>query len=109
MSGIPERDWKQLRAMQGDILNAVCEGVFQKIEPLLANRDGRQHQAYLRLWKLLKPEDRKIAAMFDDLKRSTALEKLGLWRYYGVLTDELLARFSSETQQTIQALRGLMR
>ncbi|MFH0945985.1 MAG: hypothetical protein V2A76_12360 [Planctomycetota bacterium] len=109
MSSIPERDWKQLRAVQADLLNGVCERVFQKIDSLAGNRAGREHEAYLRLWKLLKSEDRKVASMFDDLKRSTALQKLAAWRHYGALTDNLLGRFSDETQKTIRALSDLMR
>ena len=69
MKSVPESDWKKLRAMKGDVLNFTCERIFEKIEAITRERKGKEHEAYPKLWKLMKKEDREISLMFDDLKR----------------------------------------
>ena len=99
MNGIPEKDWKVLRAMKDDLLNLACERIIEKIQAVIDAREGKNHDAYLQLWKLLHAEDKQIAIMFDGLKRSNALQKLAAWKRYGLLTDDKLERFSEETRQ----------
>lgn len=104
MRKIPERDWKQIRKIKDNVLAAVCEEIFKKVDKLSKKRNGREHEAYLELWKTIKKEDRKIADMFDELKRSNAFFKLANWRHYGFLSDEDFSNFSVETQQVIELM-----
>ena len=64
----------------------------------------KSHEAYLRLWKILKKEDAKIATMFDDVKRSNAFQKIAAWNFYGLISDKELAQFSEDTQEIIHIL-----
>ena len=49
---------------------------------------------------------RELAQGFDDLRRSTAWQCLALMRSRGLLTDEELAGFSSETRAAVQVWLG---
>jgi hypothetical protein len=104
VNSFPERDWKQLRKIKDKMLASVCEIIFKKMDSVSENRHGREHEAYLELWKVLQEEDEKIAEMFNDLKRSNALNKLANCRYNEILSDEDLSEFSQETQNSIEKL-----
>ncbi|MBD3266550.1 hypothetical protein GF373_07750 [bacterium] len=104
MNQIPGRDWKKLRAFKEDALNLACERIFKKIDRISKEREGNEHEAYLDLWQTLNEEEKKIADMFDEIKRYNAVQKLSLWKYYNILTNEQFAQFSEETQQTINTM-----
>lgn len=104
MSSLPEKDWKVLGRLKASLLNSACESIFQRIEKISSIREGREHESYLELWRLIKKEDDVIAEMFDDLKRSNALLKIAALRRHGVLTDEQLALFSKETQDNVDRI-----
>jgi hypothetical protein len=108
MKRFPESDWKKLRAMQGDVLNFACERIFEKIEGITRARKGKEHEVYLKVWKLMKKEDREISLMFDDLKRSSAIHKLAAWKRNGVISNESFSEFSDETKQTIISLNEIL-
>ena len=107
MPHIKEKDWKLLRSMKDEKLAFFCDRVFAKLDNVIKNKGTESHQAYRKLWKTLRREDDKIAAMFDDLKRSNAVRKLGAWRRYGILTDEELQQFSEETRNSVVLLSEL--
>ncbi|MEI8592744.1 hypothetical protein [Photobacterium sp. Hal280] len=106
MSSVPENDWKVLSGLKANLLNSVCETIFQRIDQVSSDRKGREHESYLELWKLMSKEDDAIAEMFNDLKRSNALFKIAALKHYGVLTDEQLTLFSPETQDEVARLLG---
>ena len=80
---IPEKDWKKLRALKERAINSACERIFYKINALIDSRGSESHKYYLKFWKVMKTEDKKIGLMFDDLKRSTAIFKLAMWKKMG--------------------------
>jgi len=71
--------------------------------PVLLN----EHKTYLKLWKILKEEDHEISIMFDDFKRSNAIQKLAAWKHNEVISDDLFSKLSSETQQKVISLNEL--
>lgn len=107
MKSIPEKDWKVLRSLKDEKLAKFCDAVFEKVGTIIANKGTESHKAYLELWSLIRDEDEKLGAMFDELKRSNALRKLGVWRHYGVLSDEDLALFTDETRDSVVFLSEL--
>ncbi len=54
MKQIPEKDWKKLRDMKDEMLGIACERIFSKVEKIAEHRQGREHEAYLDLFKLVK-------------------------------------------------------
>ncbi len=109
MRSLPESDWKKLRVMKDDVLKIACERIFEKIEELMKKRSGKEHETYLRLWKLLQAEDREISIMFDGLKRSNAIHKLAAWKFHEVVPDENFTKFSHETRQRVKELNEILR
>jgi hypothetical protein len=109
MRVIPETDWKQLRALKTRALNDACARILDVVAQIVQNRDGREHEAYLALWELLHKRDALIAAMFDDFKRSTAVDKLAAWQRHGLVTESDIALFTEETQARVKALNQTAR
>ncbi len=109
MRTIPERDWKQMRSMKDRVLKDACAGILADVESIVQKRDGRNHEAYLALWGLLKRRDAEIASMFDEFKRSTALFKLAAWDRHGLVSKSELALFTEETQDRVKAMNENLR
>jgi ADP-heptose:LPS heptosyltransferase len=109
MRQISESDWKKIRNMKYDLLNIACGRINDKISKVIDQKDLSNHQKYLKIWELLKKEDYQISIMFDDLKRSTALQKLAAWKENKLITDEDLMQFSEETRSRINVLAGIQR
>ena len=106
---IIERDWKKLRSLKDSALNIACERIFEKIRKLIDSRGAESHKYYLKLWEMLREEDKEISLMFDDLKRSTAIFKLAMWKKNGILSDESFDELSKETQEFVELILNLNR
>ncbi len=106
---IPERDWKKLRAKKDTALNIVCERIFLKITKIIESRGSESHKYYQKLWKVMKEEDKEISLMFDDLKRSTAIFKLAMWKKNGILSGEDFEELTEETQKRIESICNIGR
>ena len=106
---IPEKDWKKLRSLKDAALNIACERILLKIGALIEERGANSHQYYLKLWKIIRSEDKEIALMFDDLKRSTAIFKLAMWKNNGLLSGDDFKEFTDETQERIKSICDLNR
>jgi hypothetical protein len=108
-SDISEKDWKKLRSLKDDALNIACERILCKINTLIEERGADSHKYYLKLWKVIHSEDKEISVMFDDLKRSTAIFKLAMWKNNGLLSADDFKEFTKETQKRIQSICDLHR
>ena len=106
---IPERDWKKLRVLKDAALNIACERIFQNISKLIESRGAESHKYYLKLWKVLQKEDKEISLMFDDLKRSTAIFKLAMWKKNRILSGEDFEELTEETQKRIESICNIER
>lgn len=104
MQKFPERDWKKLRSIKKDLLDVACERILKKIENLINNKTNDNHKAYLKLWKLIRKEDRKIATMFDDPKRSNAIFQMAELVKHDLIDQKTLKEFSQETQERINRI-----
>jgi hypothetical protein len=106
---IPEKDWKKLRSLKDSAINIACERTFQKISKLIESRGAESHKYYLKLWKVMEEEDKEISLMFDDLKRSTAIFKLAMWKKNGILSGENFEEFTEKTRQRIESIFNIER
>ena len=109
MKSILESDWKKLQAVKDDLLNIFCARIFEKINKIIKEQSGNEHKAYLKLWKILEKEDQEIAIMFNDFKRSNALQKLAVWKRNGVISDDYFSMLSNETQKRVLTLNEQLR
>jgi len=44
MTGILEKDWKKIRAIKGEKLNAVCADILGEINQEIRNKEEKNHQ-----------------------------------------------------------------
>ena len=74
MPDIKEKDWKNVRSLRDDVLDRACQRILLKVSEIIDDEDKSAHERYLELWKTLKTEDKDIAFMFDNPRRSTAIQ-----------------------------------
>jgi hypothetical protein len=75
----------------------------------VARGEGSPHDRYLRIFRLIKEEDENIAAAFNDLRRSTAIQRLAAMIGLGVVEDAEVAEFSASTRESATALLKIWR
>jgi len=107
VNDIPERDWKRMRALKEPALNRECERVLNRVGRIAQGSPETAHERYLKLWQLMKREDRTIGLLFDENRRSTALHTLANWYTHKVISDSQLDEFSEETGSRVRMLASL--
>ncbi len=104
MPGIPEKDWKRIRAIKDQKLNDICAVILNEINLEITNKKDQNHETYLKVWNIVNERDKDIADMFNDLKRSNAVFKLALWKKNGYLIETELAEFTEGTRSTVNTI-----
>jgi hypothetical protein len=102
MRGIPERDWKYLSSVKGQLLEALCERINDEARRIAADQASSQHERFLRLHSHFIGGDGVVADCFDDWRRSNILDKLFALRKHQLLTEAHLSRLSAETQDMLR-------
>ena len=100
---LPERDWRLLRSLHDVALDRYCTRVLEECAAVTRATESA-HERYLRLYRLIKERDNSIAGAFNDLRRTTAIQRLAGMMLLGVVTDEDLAQFSQSTRESATAL-----
>ena len=104
MNGIPETDWKYLRSIKGELLEACCKQINDEALRIITDPSSTQHEKFLRLHSHLMEKNEVVADCFDDWRRSNILLKLLMLRSQRLLRDEHVSRLSAETQDKILSL-----
>ncbi len=99
--GIPERDWKAFREVHRAARARFCEQVLSEIASASSTPDRDAHERYLKVFEIVRDKDKRLGALFDNPRRSSALGQLSMIASAGLLTDEELSRFSPETRKSI--------
>jgi hypothetical protein len=102
-----ERDWKYLRALHATALDRYCTRVLDESSAVIRDTSDSSHDRYLRLFHLLQERNDEMATAFDDLRRSTAVQRLAAMVGLGLLTEQELAGFNADVQETVRALRDI--
>jgi hypothetical protein len=105
----PEPDWKVLRDLQPLALRRFCDRVLNELNGVINDTRRDSHDRYLAMWKLVEERDRTLAGIFDDLRRSTALEQLAAMRGHDLIQDEEFSRFSDTTREHVTRLLQIIR
>jgi hypothetical protein len=106
---LPERDWRLLRSVHGEALDRYCARVLEECATVIRDTKSSSHDRYLKLFRLVKERDDSIAVAFNDLRRSTAIQRLASMLLLGTVTDEELSQFSVETRESATALADIWR
>ena len=99
---ISERDWKVFGELRQVALERLCDKILTEAKAEIEGPGKSSHAKYLTLYKLIENRDEDVARGFNDFRRSTAFVQIGIIHSMGLLTDEELGRFSSETLQIIE-------
>jgi hypothetical protein len=104
----PERDWKQLRSIQEVALDRYCKRVLGECDAIVRDTTRSAHERYIEMFRLMRDRDRALAGAFDDLRRSTALQRLAAIVQLELLADADLHQFSPETRESAIALAQIL-
>ena len=102
MRSIPERDWKYLSSVKGELLEALCGRINDEARRIAGDQASGQHERFLRLHGHLIEENEAVAECFDDWRRSNIMDKLFALRRYQLLTEEHFSRLSAKTQEMLK-------
>lgn len=106
---LPEADWRVIRAVHRTALDRYCARVLQECATGLEDTNGSAHDRYLRLFRVVTDRDASIAAAFNDLRRSTAIQRLASMIALGAVTDDELGHFSQATRDSATTVADLLR
>lgn len=106
MLAISEPDWKLYRQLHPVALERFCQRVLSDIEGLAKDSAKTSHERYLAIYSLIQQRDRELADIFNDQRRSTAIERLAQMRALNLVTDDEMAHFSPDTCQVIRFFTG---
>ncbi len=102
MFSVPERDWKYLRSLKGELLEALCERINTEANRIVNDQMASHHDRFLLLHDLLDKGNKVVADCFDGWRRSNILINLFALRQHDLLTDEHLARLSAESRERLE-------
>jgi hypothetical protein len=102
----PARKMKEPGAAVSFALERFCERVLAEIERVTHISAQSAHERYLDTFKTIEQQDREMASIFSDPKRSNALTMLARMRSEGLLTEDEFSSLSPETRSAIQSLLG---
>lgn len=106
---IIERDWKIYRELHQTALERFCDQVLTEVSRVTSEPGKTSHERYLALYKLVEKRDEELARLFDDMRRSTALQCLVCIQGRDLLTEEEMSRFSPETRDYVQNVLSIVR
>lgn len=105
---IHESDWRVFRRLHSIALERFCKRVLEVVREA-AECKTDYHDCYRKVYRLIRDYDKRMAAAFDDPRRSNAFLLLANIIGEGLLSAEELKQFSQEAQariKMIQELRG---
>jgi hypothetical protein len=104
MSNIKESDWKVLKSVQPQALERFCQKVLADIASLNTNPGTNFHQKYLAVYSLIEKRDREMSIIFNDLRRTTAIERIIGLRERNLFSPAEYSQFSPELQERIDSI-----
>ncbi len=103
-----ESEWRALRALHRVALDRYCAQVLEECGRVVTDTNGSAHERYLRLYRLVRERDDTIAAAFNDMRRSRALQRLAAMIALGTVTTEELSQFSVGTRESATELADML-
>ena len=101
---VPESDWKLLRSVHRAALERYCARILDECAVVIRDDTRSAHERYLHVVRLLDERNRRVASAFDDLRRSTAIQRLAAMISLGVVGSVELGQFTSATRESATAL-----
>lgn len=106
MEHIRESDWKLLRRLQPVAIDRFCRRVLSDIQGACSDTAATAHERYAQVFGLIEDQNKTMAEIFDDIRRSNAVLRVTLMRTSGLITDEEFAEFSEELRNAVQRIQS---
>ena len=106
MADFPERDWKYLRSIHGEMLEALSRRINDEVRQVLARADLSENEKRRSIYDIVRRRDRIVAECFDDWRRSTIIERCWALRRHGLLKPEYMEKLDAQTQAWIEPFRA---
>ena len=103
---IHESDWRVFRRFHSIALERFCKRVLEEVRETAACETD-YHDCYRKVYELILNHDKRMAAAFDDPRRSNAFLLLANIIDEELLTAEELKQFSQEAQARIKTISQL--
>ncbi len=104
---IKEPDWKVFRKIRVTALDRFCQRVLDELCRIAVDTSQSNHERYLAIYELLHKQDKELAKMFDNPRRSSGLLQLTRMWSMELLTGEELAFFTSDARNAVNAVLGV--
>jgi len=96
---ISEADWKVLREIGPLALDRLCARILVDVGATCDADSVPAHERFLRIFSQVDGGNAEVAFMFNGLRRSNAIERIGYMRAYNLVSDREFSRFSQSTQK----------
>ena len=103
-----ERDWTHLRTVHESALERFCTQVLDDAVAITHDDRLSAHERYLQLFQLLHERNAMMTPAFDDIRRSTGLQRLAAMVSLNLVTREELAGFNPDVQDTAREMSQLL-
>ena len=103
---IHESDWRVFRRLHSIALERFCKRALEELREAAACETD-YHDCYRKVYELIRNYDKRMAAAFDDVRRSRAFLLLANIIGEELLTEEELKQFSHEVQARIKIMNEL--
>lgn len=100
---IAESDWKHFRKLHSIALERFSTQILKEIKTVSADVSKSSHLRYLDIYKIVERRDKELSALFNDLRRSTALVQIVSIYDNGLLTETELMGFSQEVVNLVKS------
>jgi hypothetical protein len=100
---IHESDWQVFRRLHSIALERFCKRVLEEVRKTAACETD-YHDCYRKVYELILNHDKRMAAAFDNPRRSNAFLLLANMIGEELLTADELKQFSHEAQAQIKMI-----
>ncbi|HEY4330211.1 MAG TPA: hypothetical protein VGN88_10785 [Phycisphaerae bacterium] len=104
---IKESDWKVFRQIHPIALERYFQHAVAGLVRIAGNDRKTNRERFWDVCDRAKKEQKEVADLFDDYRRSTARLKLAVMRREGWVREEEMSRFSPELQGWVKGLLEL--
>jgi hypothetical protein len=93
-----ESDWKKFKTLKEIAIDNFCRASLLKSRAIMDDDSLSAHERYLKNYRFVIAQDKKMASIFDGHSRSRATEQLLYIRSNQLIDETLLTDLSEELQ-----------
>lgn len=99
---LPERDWKYLRSIEPELLDALCRRINLQASEILSSPEYHsEHSKYLALYRHIECSDKIVADCFNGWRRSDISFRTRLLHKHKLLTGDHISKLSEEARKIL--------